>query len=174
MCVVSPLRYNRVPESYWVLSRDWNERLRNLGLYVQTCRHRTGEGLYYLPLAYAADDLNWSLTVTQKHMKELVDREFIGWDSRAQVVLLVNALEVQAPTTEKQIKGAIERLKHLPPTDLLSELHFLAQVHSNGFADSIRMAFPNACEWVSNPHSNGGSATHSNSHALAHAHSPKA
>ena len=175
---MSPARYNRVPESYWVLARDWSERTRNLGLYLQTCKHRTGEGLYHLPIAYAASDLGWAVLVTQKHLNELVEAGFIGWDAKAEVVFLVTALEVQAPTTEKQIKGAIERLKQLPPTDLLSELHFQAQVHSNGFADSIRMAFPNACEWVPVSHSNGSpkstamdSNFHSNSQSLAHAQS---
>lgn len=168
MLLVSPVRYNRVPESYWVLSRTWSDRLRNLGLYVQTCKHRTGEGLYHLPIAYAANDLGWTVPVTQKHMRELAEHGFVGWDAKAEVVLLHNALEIQAPTTEKQIKGAIERLKTVPPSQLLSVLYRLAQVHSNGLADSIRMAFPNTFEWVAEP----GSNSHSNSHALAHAHSP--
>jgi hypothetical protein len=163
---LSPVRYNRVPAGYWRISHGWGDRLQKLGLYLQTCSHRTGEGLYLLPVAYAARDLGWTVPVTEKHMRELVDREFITWDPASEVVLLHNALEIQAPTTEKQIKGAIDRLKELPPTPLLSVLFRLAQVHSNGFADSIRMAFPNTFEWVSEPGLNG----HSNSQSLAQSH----
>lgn len=164
---MSPARYNRVPASYWRISHGWGDRLQKLGLYLQTCTHRTGEGLYLLPLPYAARDLEWTQTITERHMRELVGHDFISWDATSEVVLLHNALEIQAPTTEKQIKGAITRLKELPPSPLLSVLFRLAQVHSNAFADSIRMAFPNTFEWVEN----NGRAGHSNSQSLAHAQS---
>lgn len=164
---MSPTRYNRVPASFWTLSHDWGDKLQKLALYLQTCKHRTGEGLYLLPVAYAARDLGWNVSITEKLIGELAGLAFVSYDAKSEVVLLHNALEIQAPTTEKQIIGAIERLKELPATPLLCVLYRLAQVHSNGFADSIRMAFPNALEWVES----NGRTVHSNSQSLAHAQS---
>lgn len=165
-------RYHRVPESFWVLARSWEDRLRNLGLYVQTCKHRTGEGLYRLPLAYIAADLAWPSGVPAKQMRNLVSTGFVRYDERAEVVLLPSALEVQAPTTEKQIQGAITRLRDVPPTPLLADLYQLAASHANGLAEAMRMGMgmeiQDALERAESASLNG----HSSSLSLTHTHTP--
>jgi hypothetical protein len=164
-------RYHRVPTSFWMLARDWEDRLRNLGLYVQTCEHRTTEGLYRLPLAYVAADLAWPTGVPARQMRNLVSTGFVRYDERAEVVLLPGALEVQVPTTENQIKGAVTRLQSVPPTPLLADFYALAVVHANGLAESMRMGMgmeiDDSLARASESDLNG----HSNSLALTHAHS---
>jgi hypothetical protein len=163
-------RYHRVPTSFWMLSRDWEDRLRNLGLYVQTCEHRTGEGLYRLPLAYVGADLAWPTGVPARQMRNLVTTGFVKYDERAEVVLLLDALKIQAPSTEKQILGAVTRLKAVPPTALLADLYSLANAHANGLAEAMRvgmgMEIEDALERVNSGRENG----HSNSLSLSHTH----
>lgn len=156
-------RYYRVPTSFWGLAREWDERTRNLGLYLQTCEHRTGEGLFRLPLAYAAEDLRWTVAVVERHMALLGRAGFIKYDSTAQVVLLPNALETQSPSAPKQIEGAIKRLKAVPPTPLLCDLYTHANTHSNALANEMRKAFPTAFETVTSTHSSPLALTHTRS-----------
>lgn len=163
-------RYNRVPASYWIRSKGWEDRVRLLGVYVQTCDHRTTEGLYRLPAAYVAADLDWQVAVAERLLARLVDTGFVKYDQRAEVILLPSALEVQAPTTKKQIDGAVARIRMVPATPLLCELLDLATVHSNGLAEAIRMEMADAFESVvTQP-----ATFHSNSQSLAHAHSSTA
>jgi hypothetical protein len=54
------IRYHRVDPHYWVLAKNWDDRTRNVGMYVQTCRHRVTEGLFELPKAYMAADLGYT------------------------------------------------------------------------------------------------------------------
>lgn len=137
--MVVTARYYRVSPQYWHLSAGWDDRLRLLGLYVQTCEHRTTEGLYRLPPAYVAADLDWPTRTVEAKLADLECAGFIKYDTKAQVLLLRDALEVQPPATEKQITGAIARLRNVPATPLLLDLCDLAEAHASGLAEAIRM-----------------------------------
>lgn len=136
--MVVTARYYRVSPQYWHLSRDWEDRLRLLGLYVQTCEHRTTEGLYRLPLAYVNGDLGWPIKTVEHKLADLQTTGFIKYDAGAEVLLLLDALQVQPPTSEPQIKGAIARLRSVPATPLLLTLLDLAETHASGLAKAIR------------------------------------
>jgi Mn-dependent DtxR family transcriptional regulator len=135
--MVVTARYNRLSQLYWPRARDWDEKTRNLGAYLHTCRHSTGEGYYALPVAYMADDMNWTVAIATKALKTLEDAGEVRFDPKAAVVLVPEALEVQAPTTEKQIKGAVARIRMVPLSYLLAEFYRLAVTHSNGLAEAI-------------------------------------
>lgn len=149
-------RYHRVPETFWQLAREhnWPERTVIVGLYLQTCKHRTTEGLYTLPLAYVAADLGWNVSVVEKQMSQLGKDGFIKYDSKAEVVLLSIALAVQAPKAPGQIEGAIRRLKYLPECPLLLDLYGYASTYSSAFAEAIREAFPVLTQ-IGTPNGNG-------------------
>jgi len=130
-------RYNRLSQLYWPRARAWDERTRNLGAYLHTCRHSTGEGYYSLPVAYMADDLNWTSAVVTKSLRTLEDAGEIRFHDG--VVFVPEALEIQAPTTDKQITGAIARIRMVPVGPLLCVFYQHAVTHANGLAERMRM-----------------------------------
>lgn len=161
---MSQVRYHRVPEIFWALAREhnWPDKTVILGLYVQTCKHRTTEGLYSLPFPYVTGDLEWKTPIIEKAMGQLGKADFIRYDSRAEILLLPSALEMQAPKAPGQIEGAIRRLKYLPASPLIHDLYGYASTHASAFAEAMRVAFP-AVTRVGTPsdYSNGKPDTHS-------------
>lgn len=155
--MVVTARYYRVSPQYWHLSRDWEDRLRLLGLYVQTCEHRTTEGLYRLPVAYIAADLAWPAKTAEQKLADLATTGYIHYDDRAEVILVTDALEVQAPTTKDQVTGAIRRLRTVPATHLLLALYDLASTHSSGLAVAMQQEL--------GLHSGDHPSTHSGTHS---------
>lgn len=96
----------------------WNDSQQKLALYLLTCKHRNLEGLYVLPLSYAAEDCGWSVTKTRKHLDVLCDDGFCEYDEAAKVVLLPRALDYYQPKSPKQIAGALADLEKVPTTTL--------------------------------------------------------
>jgi hypothetical protein len=137
--MVVTARYNRLSQLYWQRARDWDERTRCLGAYLHTCRHSTGEGYYALPVAYMAEDMNWTTAIVGKSLRILEDAGEVHFDTKNGVVWVPEALEVQAPTTENQIKGAVARIRMVPVSPLLSHFYQHAVTHANGLAEAIRM-----------------------------------
>ncbi len=135
-------RYNRISQAYWQRSRNWEERTRTLGAYLHTCRHSSGEGFYAISVAYMADDLAYTPAHVNKALKQLVDAREVMYDDNAGVVFVPESLELQPPTTERQIKGAIARISQVPPTGLLAALHAHANTHANGLAEAIANELP--------------------------------
>lgn len=136
--MVVTARYYRVSPQFWHASAGWEDRIRLLGLYVQTCEHRTTEGLYRLPVAYIHGDLGWPAKTVEGKLADLECVGLIKYDAKAEVLLLLDALESQPPRTEPQVKGAMARLRTVPPTPLLAKLYDLAQAHASELAEAIR------------------------------------
>ncbi len=127
----------------------WNKRLLGLGrqtaliyCYLLTNPHRNSEGLFRLPLAYAAADLDVPTTEILDSLKALEAEGFIKFDPEAEVVLDLNALFLLAPTSDTQIKGAITKMRQVPRTFLLEELYRLAFAHAPRLAEALEEAFP--------------------------------
>ena len=125
--------YFRVGARVW--RKPWDEQTRTLAFYLLTCPHRTTEGLYYLPTAYALADLGWKPARLKKVLQQLVDEGFVQWDPDAQVVFLVNALAWQAPGTERHVTGAIRRLRAVPQTCLANDFWKQAECHAPALAN---------------------------------------
>jgi hypothetical protein len=151
---MSASRYYRVSPTYWHLASGWDDRTTNIGIYVQTCSHRHSEGLYYLPKEYIAADRGYTIPSVTKSLKVIADAGLVKYDAQTNVLLLMNALELQAPNTPLQIKGAIDRIRSVPRSPLLWDLYWLARSHSNGLADSMAMEFPFLLESQNGSHSN--------------------
>jgi hypothetical protein len=128
-------RYHRVLTSIW--DEPWTDDVRLVALYLLSNRHRTTEGIYRLPLSYAAEDLGWPTERLGDALKSLIDDEFVRYDPQAKVVLIRNALKVQKPENPNQIKAAVKAVAELPPTAVLAEFATLVATHCEPFAHAL-------------------------------------
>lgn len=119
--------YFRVGPSFWTDHASWDDDARLLALYILTCPHRTTEGLFRLPKAYAMDDLRWSSQRFAKPFQQLLTDGFIKYDEDASICWIVNALKWQSPENPNQARAAAKALVSLPKTPLLREFLTVAQ-----------------------------------------------
>lgn len=119
---------------------------RYVAMYILTCRHRILEGLYCLPLGYAASDLHWDGPRLLKAWRALLECDFMRYDEHAEVVFIVKALKHQAPDLPNHIKSAVAKLKELPATYLLADLLDAADKHAPKLADHMRHAMADDIE----------------------------
>lgn len=171
-------RYFRTPP--WSWPAQWDDNMKIAASYVQTTRHRTTEGLFLLPLEYAATDLGWTPRKFERALNGLVDEGIVEYDKNSRVLLLVMAdlhrfvLQIQAPENPNQTTAAIRKVAELPPTPLLSRFWQLAERFSERLAQGLVERFGERLrEPLEKPLSNGlaeGFAqplTHAPSHARA-------
>jgi hypothetical protein len=135
--------YQKVEHVYWRVSprvwdEPWGEDTRTLWLYLLTNRHRIAEGLYRLPLGYVEADLQWSPQRLTQPLAELLSDGCVKYDESAQVVLIVGALEYQAPANPNSVTAAIRKIAELPRTPLLDDLLASAEAHCQPFAERLR------------------------------------
>ncbi len=124
-------RYYRVSTRFWddEKSRAWPRDVKLLALYLLTCRHRTLEGIFVLPLSYVGEDLHWNGKKLSKLIAVLTENQFLRYDPETRVMLIRNALRYQAPESANVVTGAIRRIKDLPKSPLLEEFLALAKLH---------------------------------------------
>lgn len=122
-------RYSRVPERFWPSTLSWPDEMRLFSLYSMTSAHRTLEGIFLLPIPYASADLRWNEKKVCKAIAFLTDAMFLRFDSTTNMMLIVDALKVQAPENENQAKSCLRRIANLPNTELLSAFLLLAKQH---------------------------------------------
>jgi hypothetical protein len=136
--------YWRVGPRFWPRTKGegWTDGERLVGLYLLTNKHRTTEGLYYLPIGYLSGDLGWSTERVTQTLSTLQDKGFCQYDVNAEIVLLPKAMEYQRPDNENQQKHAIEKLRDIPETALLAGLIDAAEAYCKPFAKALREAFP--------------------------------
>lgn len=135
-------KYYRVRPDFWSHDKDsWTDRDKLLGLYLLTCEHRNLEGFYRLPKAYVAADLGWSSKTVDSTLRRLISNGFCLYDSTAEVILLPDVLADQAPSTPKQMVGAINALDRVPPNALWNHFLIGCESHCGQLADAIRNKF---------------------------------
>jgi hypothetical protein len=133
-------QYFRVGPAIW--DEAWDDDTRYVAFYVLTCRHRTTEGLFRLPLEYAIADTGWSPERFREAFDKLLADGFIDYDSAARVCLIVKALEWQAPDNPNQVKAAMKLIEPLPATYLLVEFIRLADRYCERLAQALAERFP--------------------------------
>jgi hypothetical protein len=139
---VSDETYSRVGSRIWL--EHWDDDTMLTALYLLTCKHRPTEGIYHLPLQYGATDKRWPLKRFVKAFDTLLADGFVEHDPKSDVVLIVKALKWQAPANPNQMKGAVKKLKQLPPTHLLKRFEALCRLHAPAFANYIDDHCPEA------------------------------
>ena len=122
-------RYSRIPETFWPSSLSRPDEMKLFSLYSMTCAHRTLEGIFLLPIPYAAADLQWPAKKVTKAIAFLTEAAFLHFDSKTNTMLIRDALKIQAPENENQAKSCLRRIANLPKTELLSEFLLLAKQH---------------------------------------------
>lgn len=134
-------RYYKVGPVFWSDNPHWNDDARLCALYILTSPHRTLEGLFRMPTAYAVADLGWSAERFAEPFAQLLADGFIEYDATAAVCLIVNALKWQGPQNPNQVKAALDVLAALPRTPLLARLLALADAHCERLAEGLRERF---------------------------------
>jgi hypothetical protein len=124
-------RYSRIPSHLWTdeeFSR-LSDRAKLGTMYVLSCPHRCLEGIFKLPPHYAIADLGWTMKTWNSVLTILQESGFLKWDSRTNVMLIVNALRYQSPENPNQIASTLQRISNLPDTPLLHDFYELALEH---------------------------------------------
>ena len=135
-------RYYRVGPAFWSDHPSWGDDERLAALYILTSPHRSTEGLFRMPLAYAAADLGWLPERFAQAFERLIADGFVEYDYDASVCLIVNALAWQAPENPNQARGAVKAVAELPRTPLLQRFLTLAETHSQRLAQALREGLP--------------------------------
>lgn len=112
--------YGKVYSRIWAHSqfRRWSDDVRLAALYLLTCPHRTTEGLFRLPIAFACHELGWPAERTDAAITDLEAAGFVAIDRDTDLVLICKALRWDSPNGEKSIKGAVNKLRDLPESPL--------------------------------------------------------
>lgn len=126
-------RYSRVASNFWTdkIYSTWTDQVKLASLYVTTCSHRHLEGIYTLPPEYACADLRWTSHSWKRALTVLETSNFVRWDPRTNILLIVDALRYQAPENDNQSDGAIRRIMDLPESPLIKEFCAIAWDHCN-------------------------------------------
>jgi hypothetical protein len=147
----------------------WDRTMRELGhaaqlvrCYLLTCPSRASEGLFHMPVGIVAHDLGLTAEQVTKALAELIEGQLVDHDPDAEVVLDRTALrftplrngvdrETGETKVDKRIAGAIRKLRQVPPTRLLHELHRLAVEHSPDLAVAIESEWPHLASQQATP-----------------------
>ena len=132
--------YWRVSPKVW--DEAWSEDARYLWLYLLTNHHRIAEGLYRLPKGYILADLKWSPERLAEAFSELLRDGCVCYDEAAGVVLIVGALDYQAPPNENCVTFAVRKLAEVPETPLFTEFAASAKAKCKPLYERLRQLFP--------------------------------
>ncbi len=142
-------RYTKVYSRIWRDSRvkSLSSEDRELYLYLRTSPHLNMVGFYYLPIVYAADDLQRPLERVSEGFRNLSKTGLIRYDEANSVVLVVDYLRDNPLENPNQAKGACSILGELPKTPLF--LDFLECVRR--YAEPFINGFETLCQQYAKP-----------------------
>lgn len=117
--------YTKIHDRIWSMFKregfTCDEKI--LYIYLFSCPHRTLLGLYKLPLAYIAEDLGFSVSVTKKLMDGLENKKMIEYDAANSLVLVKKFLECNEVPNKNVEKKAVKFAESgFPDTPLLDSL----------------------------------------------------
>lgn len=103
--------YGKVHMAFWSdpSIRGMSEDARALALYLLTCPHGNLLGLFRLPIAYAADDLQWASERVSKGFTELFGKGFCRRDSSTDWLVILKFLRWN-PVENANVAISAERL----------------------------------------------------------------
>lgn len=139
--------YWRVSPKIWPHAKRmrWDADTTQLALYLLTCPHRTTEGMFLLPKAYVAADLQWTPKQLEGPWQRLTSEDFIDYDDDCELLLIVKAMKYQRPDNENQHKAAIRALSELPASRLWKRFAEAAEAFAEPFAKALAEALP---QWI--------------------------
>jgi uncharacterized phage protein (TIGR02220 family) len=98
--------------------RSLSEDARLLWLYLLTCPHGASMGFYYLPLSYAAYDVQFGMDRLAKALKELCERKMAAYDQETSVALVLQYLKYNPIRRGPHDIGAKNHISEIPATPL--------------------------------------------------------
>lgn len=141
-------RYSKVGSGVW--DEAWTDDAKFVYLYLKTCKHRTTEGLFKLPLEYAIADLGWQTRRFKNAFHELQRAGAVAYDQELSICLLVDALEVQSPVNGNQATAAVRAVKKIPACPLRDRWIGIVDLTSERLSKALREQLP---EWFIEPFS---------------------
>lgn len=138
--------YSRVAGRFWIDTKTWGERNQRVALYLLTNKHRTMEGLYYLPLGYLCEDLGLAPNVAREAVAFIESQAMVAYDDEAQVVFLRAALAHGAPKTPMHVRGALRRLRDVRASKHWDAFLVACDTYASELANAIRMEWPHPLE----------------------------
>lgn len=136
-------QYHRVFARIWENAdfRAYTNDARLAALYALTCSHRNTEGLFRLPITYAAYDLLWPVERAEQAFDDLESGGFLARDKATDYVWLVNALKWNLPVGPKQVAGAANRVGGAPDTELRARFLLEARAICPKLADDLQTRY---------------------------------
>ena len=138
------MAYGKIEETFWddPVLRGLSQDARFFMLYLLTTRHRTRLGLYVLPPAYAAEDLQWTVDRVEAARKELEKTGRIHYDKDNRCVFIKRFLKHNTLENRRVIVGALAEVRGIPDTYLFRELLKAAEhykrAHYTELLDALR------------------------------------
>jgi len=152
------MAYGKVEATFWndPLLRQSTEPVRVLLLYLLTNVHKNRLGLYVLPTAYAADDLQWEPAKVLEARAALQSLGRIKYDEAQRCVFLRRFLKHNKLENHKVVTGAISQLAGLPDTHLLRDLLVALEAyhlaHYVPLEEEVRNRIANRIDRVAQPY----------------------
>ena len=111
--------------------------------YVLSAPTRTSEGLYWMPIAYAAADTGLSKTAVVTALRELEEAAYLEYDLEREIVLDRRALRFNPLRgADKRIPAAVRKLSGVAESPLFVRFVGLAETYSPDLAVAIWDAHP--------------------------------
>lgn len=135
--------YTKVQTKMWHDPRfkRLSQRGKLFYLYLLTCPHRNLEGLFVLPIGYAAADLGWTEETVIETVTETVSEGLIDYDETVDLVLIFGALEFNSPANPNMVKSAVGKLESIPDSPLLERFLTEAERFSERLAKQLGERF---------------------------------
>ena len=133
------MKYNKVQSNFWISSdvMKWDKNTIFIALYILTNQHRSSEGIYRLPKAYVSEDANFEPHEVEKAFEELIESDFIRYDSETSVIMITKALKYQTVNNPNHQKAALKILKPLPKSYLLIDFIKQADKYCRSFKEFL-------------------------------------
>lgn len=112
--------FTKVTPAMWssLLFRSLSDVERVLLLYYHTGRHQSIAGVCYVPDAYAAEDLKWSVEKCKSARNKLISKGAISFDETTAEVLVEGWWNDNGPMNEKHYKGCQAGVAAIASDDL--------------------------------------------------------
>ncbi len=110
---------------------------RYMALYLLTCPHKNLIGYYYLPKAYAREDLCMDAEAFEASLGELIASGFCSYNEKSKTVLIPNYLKYNPMDNEKVVISALKVISEIPKSPLDAEFVKVLETYSRPFYGAL-------------------------------------
>lgn len=165
--------YARISPRFWI--GDTGRKIRERGapcqlvaLYLLTSPHSNMIGMYWLPIAYIANEVGLTLQGAEKALQSLIEVDFCAYDQHTEVVWVKEMAKFQIAerlsAKDKQAKGVQNAYDDVPANPFLADFF---QAHADAFCMTHARVYEGPSKLL-------GSKAQEKAKAQAHAQAPHA